>query len=168
MSDADLPTAAAPVHARWWDRPKLLRMLLIASLALNVLVVSAVATRLVRGERAERMPGVAQVQLVPRKFLRELPGEKRRAAREILRRFAAEQRGDKQWIRELSLRLADAITAQPYDPEKVKLVLGDYTSRSGTAANRSSAAVVELLAILTPEERAGLAAAIRDRAAPGQ
>jgi len=164
MTDVDPAVAAASVQAKWWDRPKLLCILLIASLALNVLVASAVATRLIRGERIERLPGAAQIQLVPRKFLRELPGEKRQAAREILRRLATDQRGDRQWIRELSLKLADSITAQPYDPEKVKVVLAEYASRSGASASRSGAAALELLTILTPEERSALAEAIRERA----
>jgi uncharacterized membrane protein len=168
MSDISSPNTTSPVATKWWDRPKLLRSMLIASLALNVLVASAVVTRVIRGERMERMPGASQIQLVPRKFLRDLPSEKRKVAREILRRYAAEQRGDRQWVRELSLKLADAITAQPYDPAKVKLVLGDYASRSGAVANRGGDAAMELLAILTPDERTALATAIRERAAAGR
>lgn len=150
----------------WWDRPRLLRGLLIASLALNMLVISAVATRIVRGHGIERMPGASQVQLLPRKFLRNLPDDKRKAAFDILKRYAQERKGSRQLMREVSLQLADAIAAEPYDTEKVKAVFADYERRSGEAASQSGAAALEVLALLSPEERAALAAGIRERAGP--
>lgn len=166
MTDVASTPSEPVAKPRWWDRPKLLRGLLIASLALNLLIASAVATRLVRGDRIERMPGASQVQLVPRKFLRELPAEKRKAARQIFRQLAEKQRGDRQWVREVSLKLADALTAAPYDAEKVKAVLAEYANRSEESASRSGAAALELMALLTPEERVSLATAIRERATP--
>lgn len=164
MTDNAAGLATPTANPRWWDRPKLLRGLLIASMALNVLVVSTVATRLVRGERFERMPGASQVQLIPRNFLRQLPGDKAKAARDILKRMSADQRGDRQWMREVSLKLADAISAEPYDVEKIKAVFTEFASRNDAAVNRSSVATLEVIALLTPEERAGLAEAIRARA----
>jgi Spy/CpxP family protein refolding chaperone len=164
------PAPAVPQAAKpsWWARSRLLQGLLVASLALNLLVVSAVATRVWRGPGLDRMPGISYVQLLPRKFLRGLPDEKRDAARAILKRYMQEQRGNRDLSRETSRKLAEAISIEPYDPQKVKAVFADFAAQSGQIAARGGDATMEILALLTPEERKALADDIRSRSHPGK
>ena len=144
------------------------KIALTASLAFNVLVVSAVATRMWRGFDGERMPGGAYVQLVPRKFLRDLPDDKREQAQSILRGFAKEARNGRQLARENANKLADAIAAEPYDVTKVKAVIDGFGVEAGQIAARGGEAAMQVIALLTPEQRQALAASIRERASFGK
>lgn len=157
------PAASAPRPIGRW-----LKVALVTSLAFNVLIVSAVATRLWRGFDGERMPPGAYVQLVPRKFLRDLPDDKRQQAQTILRSFAKEARSGREAARDTANKLADAISAEPYDQAKVKEVIDGFASESGRIAAQGGEAALQVIALLTPEERQALAESIRERAASGK
>ena len=66
-------TAASNPPARRWNW---LKIALIASLAVNLLFGGAAVARFVAGDAPVRFAMLSQVQLVPRKFLGELDGER--------------------------------------------------------------------------------------------
>lgn len=144
-----------------------LKVALIASLAFNVLIVSAAVTRVWHGG-GERMPGGGYVQLVPRGFLRELPDEQRKQATDILRSFAREARSGRELARDAANKLADAIAAEPYDVAKVKLVIDGFSTDTAQIAAKGGEAAMQVIALLTPEQRQALASSIRERAMKGK
>lgn len=153
---SDIPVS--PRRSRWWQA------LLIGSLALNLLIGGAVVTRVVTHGGPDRMMGTNYTQLIPRRFFAEMPRERRKVLLDIMRKYRDDFRGDREASEQAAVKLADAIVAEPYDVEKVKLVVGDFSSQNGKLAARGGDAALEILGVLTPEERQSLAAAIRDRA----
>ena len=153
MSDA----TQVPKRSKWWQA------LLIGSLALNLLIGGAVVTRMVTHSGPDRMMGVSYTQLIPRRFFAEMPRERRRLLLDILKKYRDDFRGDREASEQVAVKLADAIVIEPYDVEKVKLVINEFASQNGKLASRGGDAALDILAVLTSEERQSLAAAIRDR-----
>jgi uncharacterized membrane protein len=153
-------TAATP--QRRWDW---LKIALVASLALNLLIGAAVATRFIRGQSAERFPLANQIQLIPRKFLGELPKERRREITQVLNRYRKDVRANRDVARAASLKLADALSAEPYSAEQAKAAIANFATQGSTLVSRGGDVALEVLQMLTPEERKQLADAMRERAA---
>jgi Heavy-metal resistance len=154
MSD----TTQIPKRSKWWQA------LLIGSLALNLLVGGAVVTRMVTHGGPDRLMGVSYTQLIPRRFFAEMPRERRRVLLDILKKYRDDFRGDRDASGQVAVKLAEAIVIEPYDVEKVKLVVNEFTSQNGKLAARGGDAALDILSVLTPEERQLLASTIRDRA----
>ena len=148
--------------SRWWSA------LLIASLALNLFVGGAVATRILRHDGPERFVGASYTQLIPRRFFAEIDRERRRALLDILKQYRKDFRADREGTEAAAAKLADALLIEPYDVEKVKLVVNEFASQTGKLAARGGDAALDMIALLTPEERKILAQAIRDRASHGK
>jgi Heavy-metal resistance len=141
-----------------------LKIALVCSLALNLLIGAAIATRYVRGPAVERFPGGNVVQLVPRKFLSELSRERRRELVKVLSGYRKDIRVDREEARALAVKLADAIDAEPYSPDGARAAVTAFTAQGGKLVTRGGDATLEILGMLTPEERKQLAVAIRERA----
>jgi hypothetical protein len=154
MSD----TTQVPKRSKWWQA------LLIGSLALNLLVGGAVVTRMVTHGGPDRLMGASYTQLIPRRFFAEMPRERRRVLLDILKKYRDDFRGDREASGQVAVKLAEAIVIEPYDIEKVKLVVNEFTSQNGKLAARGGDAALDILSVLTPEERQLLASTIRDRA----
>ena len=154
MSD----TTQIPKRSKWWQA------LLIGSLALNLLVGGAVVTRMVTHGGPDRLMGVSYTQLIPRRFFAEMPRERRKVLLDILKKYRDDFRGDRDASGQDAVKLAEAIVIEPYDIEKVKLVVNEFTNQNGKLAARGGDAALDILSVLTPEERQLLASAIRDRA----
>jgi uncharacterized membrane protein len=148
--------------SRWWSA------LLIASLAINLFIGGAVATRILRHDMPERFIGTSYTQLIPRRFLAEIPGERRRVLLDILKQYRKDFRGDRNASEAAAAKLADALVVEPYDVEKVKLVVSEFASQTGKLASRGGDAALDIIALLSPDERKLLADAIRDRASRGK
>ena len=148
--------------SRWWSA------LLIASLALNLFVGGAVATRILRHDGPERFVGASYTQLIPRRFFAEIDRERRRALLDILKQYRKDFRADREGTEAAAAKLADALLIEPYDVEKVKLVVNEFAGQTGKLAARGGDAALDMIALLTPEERKILAQAIRDRASHGK
>jgi uncharacterized membrane protein len=155
MSDA--PTTVAK---RWnW-----LKIALVASVALNLLIGAAIATRYARGPGGERFAMANTVQLVPRQFLVELPRERRREITQVLNRNRKELRAERDVARGLTLKIADALSAEPYSPDAVKAAVAEFVAQGAKLSSRGGDAAMEILGMLTPDERRQLADAMRERA----
>ena len=150
--------SAIPRRSKWWQA------LLIGSLALNLLIGGAVVTRMFVHGGPDRLMGVSYAQLIPRRFFVEMPRDRRKVLLDILKKYRDDFRSDRDASEQSAVKLADAIVAVPYDIEKVKAVVNEFASQNGKLAARGGDAALDILAVLTPEERQLLAAAIRDRA----
>ena len=93
---------------------------------------------------------------------------RRRALLDILRQYRKDFRADREGTEATAAKLADALVTQPYDVAKVKLVVSEFASQSGKLAARGGDAALDIIALLSPEERKILADAIRDRASRGR
>ncbi len=165
MSDESAVSNSADAPAqrsRWWTA------LLIGSLAINLLIGGAVVTRVLMRDAPERLMGASYAQLIPRHFFMELPRDRRRVLLDILKQYRPDFKDDRDATEQVAAKLADAIVAEPYDVEKVRLVINEFADRSRDLAGRGGDAALDILAALTPDERLILADAIRDRADRGK
>lgn len=148
--------------SRWWSA------LLIASLALNLFIGGAIATRFLTRDGPQRFIGASYAQLIPRRFFAEIPGDRRKVLLDILRQYRKDFRADRESTESVAAKLADALVSEPYDVEKVKLVVGEFAGQSGKLAARGGDAALDIIGRLSLEERKILADAIRERASRGK
>ncbi len=144
--------------SKWWTG------LLVASLAINLLVGGAVVARLATRDGPERFMGASYTQLIPRRFFAEIPRERRKVMLDILKQYRPNFRQDREASEAVAAKLAEAIVNEPYDVEKVKVVINEFADRNGKLALRGGNATLDILAVLTPEERRILADSINERA----
>jgi uncharacterized membrane protein len=145
------------LHSRWWTG------LFGLSLMANLLVGGAIIGKALHGGRGESMGRASFVQLVPRKFMMDLPNERRRELMKNLRDDRQEMKGFRASFQATAFKLADALEVENYDAAAVKAVIDNFTTGSESLAGRGGAAVEDLISKLTPAERKQLAAAIRDK-----
>lgn len=152
---------SSPARRNW------LRWLLIASLALNLLIGGAVAARFFMPERMERMMGLNNAtQLLPRRFLHDLPRERRRQLLDVLKAHGEAFRAARTEMRAATAQLAAALEADPYVAADAESAIMAFSSAGGGVIKTGEAAAREVLAMLTPEERKMLAKRLRER--PGR
>jgi hypothetical protein len=157
-------TAAPPVPRRFsW-----LAAALIASLALNLLFVGAGVARFLVREPPERVAGLSQVQLIPRKFFSELERPRRAELLGVFRDMGPAFRDGRRAAREEIAALAAALEAEPYDAARVMATVDSFSLRSGALVTAGGQTALKLIAMLSPEERKLLARHIRQRAERGR
>lgn len=149
-------TIVSPLRTRWW------KILLALSLAANLMIVGLAIGHRFGDGRGEHMKGGGYAQLVPRRFFAGLPRERRRELFEVFKQDMEGLRGLRGQADATSLRIADALEKQPYDPAVVQQAVVEFATGSQSLAAKGSAIVTNLVAKLTPEERAQLAAALRE------
>lgn len=148
MTDTAPPDAAVRRWPRWKSS------LLVASLALNLLVVGVVATV---GLRHGFAPPPAAGQTTVLNFARSLPPDRKamiwnatREERRALRPFWAELRKGRANVRA-------ALTAEPFDPARYKAA-HDQLLEAELRVRKAAHSLVELVATrLSPEERRAFA-----------
>lgn len=146
------------LRSRWWT------VLLGLSLMLNLAVGGMIAGRFMEYGPPERLMGASYVQLIPRRFFHELPRERRRALMEIIRNNRPDLKVLRDVHEQTSLKLADALSAADYKEDEVAKVVSEFSASTENLAARGGTVVLDIVRLLTPEERLALAAAIRDRA----
>lgn len=157
-SPADTPPQGP--FAAW---PHWTKLALVASLAVNLLIAGAAGTNYFAPERIERWSGASFTQLLPRRFLTELPDERRREFLDTLKSRRDAFRQSRQDMTAAARRFADALERNPYDEAEVDAAIGDFTRLSTDMVDGGTLMTRQIIQKLTPEERAGLAAAVRDR-----
>ena len=85
-----------------------------------------------------------------------------------MRQYRKDFRAEREGTETVAAKLADALVSEPYDVEKVKLVVSEFAGQSGKLAVRGGDAALDIIGRLSPDERKILADAIRDRAEPEQ
>lgn len=146
------------LRSRWWT------VLLGLSLMLNLAVGGMIAGRFMEYGPPERLMGASYVQLIPRRFFHELPRERRRALMEIIQNNRPDLKALRDVHEQTSLKLADALAAADYKEDDVAKVVSEFSASTEDLAARGGTVVLDIVRLLTPEERLALAAAIRDRA----
>jgi hypothetical protein len=142
------------VRSRWWSA------LLALSLAANLLVAGIAIGHRVWGGPPDRG---GYLQLLPRKFFADLPRQRRHELMGFMNEGGGGMRDLRDQADITSLQIADALEKLPFDPSAVQRAVSDFaTGRQGLAA-KGSAIITNLVSKLTPEERAQLAASIRQR-----
>lgn len=162
MSDVPpTPPVAAPPR-RWpW-----LTIALIASLALNLVIGGAIATRFAFPERAERIMGIGPVaQILPRRFFGDLPRERRKELTAVIRSYRDGFQGGRAKLRDAANGLAAALEAEPYDPATTTAAVAVVEQAGQAMLGDGVKLANDLIGRLTPEERKALAQRLRDRAA---
>jgi hypothetical protein len=144
-----------------------LKAALIASLAVNLLFIGAGVARFVVGEAPERVAGLSQVQLIPRKFFSELEGPRKAELLGVFRSFGPAFRDGRKAARNEVSALATALEAEPYDPARVKAVVDAFSGASEALVAQGGQAALTLIEKLSPEERKLLAQHIRQRGERG-
>ena len=159
MTQTDQTNASPqkPARSRWWS------ILLIASLALNCLLVGAIAARWYTHERIERFSGASYTQLLPRRFMGDLPPERRKELMAILGSYRKEFRDGRVRLRNAAIGIADALEIEPYDAEAASRAIDGFGAEASGLIGKGSDVAREVLAKLTPEERKQLALRVRER-----
>lgn len=154
--------STTPPLAPWWRRNGL-KLALVASLAVNLIFIGGGIARFVTHGPPERMSGVSQMQLIPRKFLGDLDRTRRAELMKVFRDFAPAFRDGRKAAREDVASLAAALDAEPYDALKVRAAVESFSARSAALTGDGGKAALTLIEKLSPEERKLLAHHIRMR-----
>lgn len=144
------------LRSRWWT------VLLGLSLMLNLLVGGIIAgARFSEGR--DRLVGASYVQLIPRKFFRDISGERRSLLMQIVRDNRDDLRTLRAASESTSLKLAEALEKENFSIDDVRQSVTAFSTGTESLAARGGDVVVKIVSQLTAEERKLLAAAIRDR-----
>ncbi len=151
-----------PRRWTWWQ------VVLIVSLALNVLVGAAAVTRYFSHPRHERMTGVGYLHLIPKKFFADVGRPRREELLDHLKEHRDGFRDGRQKLKAVAENLAAALEAAPYDEARVRATLEEFSANGVGQIGLSAKAAQDFITRLTPEERVLLAQHIRERAKGGR
>ena len=154
---AKIGNAIPILKSKWWTA------LLVVSLMANLLIAGAIGGRFARGHEFGQPKGSNFVQLIPRKFLDDLDGPRRRELMTMLRDNRDEFKQMRASANVAALELATALENPNYNSAAVQSVIEKFSTGRESLAAKGSAVVIEIIAKLSAEERKNLAAAIRDR-----
>lgn len=147
-----------PPRRRRWLVP-----LLVASVAVNLVIVGAAVSDQFRQDHGGRKSSNRSADLMPRSFFRALEDERRDELVEVFRARKTEWREERQALREAATALADALEREPYDADQAQRAIADHAASSHRLVDLGAAVAADLIKTLTLEERRELAQAIRDR-----
>ncbi len=158
--------ARAPAPPRQPDAhrsSRWIKIALVASLAVNLLFVGGgIARFAMHGGPPERFANSSQMQLIPRRFLGDVGGERRRELLAIFKTYGPSFKEGRK-TRPRPGDGADALDAGPYDPARTKAAIAQFGSASATLMETGGNAAEEMIGKLTPDERKLLAQHIRMR-----
>lgn len=142
----------------WWS------VLLVVSLAFNLLVIGGGIARYFFAPPFERMGGGPHMLLLPRSFMGDLGGDRRGEMMKMMQASREQFQQNRQAMRATAEKLAAALVAEPYDETEVRAALDEFAATGVNQINAGTTAALDFIAKLTPEERAKLAERIRERA----
>jgi uncharacterized membrane protein len=141
------PEKSAPTRRSW---------LLMASLALNLLVVGAVAGTLISG-RHRHFPGPGggglggEMNLMV--FVRSLPAERQRALRDAADLQRGMMRPLRQAVRTARADVNTALSAEPFDAPRLQAALSTLADAEAKARSAATTVLVKAVSQMTPAER---------------
>ena len=159
---SDEPRTAPPERRRRW--PKLL---LAASLTLNVLVLAVVAGAIFRDGRDQRL-GPPPDRAVLREggfmpFFEAMPHEARKRMADAFRESAPGRGPDRAALASDFRDFVAAVRAEPFEPGALEAVLASQHARAEDRIRTGRAILVEQIGGMSPAERAAFADALEDR-----
>jgi len=140
-----------------------LKVALVLSLSLNLLFIGAATARFFVHHPMERISGISQMQLVPRKFFAELDRSRRLELLGVFKEFRGKFRDGRRAARQDMVNLAGALEREPYDEAAVKALVDAFSETSSGLIGEGGQAALTFIGKLTPEERRLLAKHIRLR-----
>ncbi|MGE0004954.1 MAG: periplasmic heavy metal sensor [Parvibaculaceae bacterium] len=155
--------ADTPKRSWFSTWPHWTMFLLVLSLAVNLLIAGAAGMRYFYPERVARWSGASFTQLLPRRFLSDLPEERRREFLDLLKSRREVFRDARAGMRDVALRFADALERDPYDAAEATQAIHDFTKLSTQMVDSGTLVTLQIVEKLTPEERLQLAEHVRDR-----
>ncbi|SMH33047.1 periplasmic heavy metal sensor [Maritimibacter sp. HL-12] len=164
MSD-DFPTQDAAKRPRRWPK-----VLLAVSLVMNLLVLGAITGAHLRDGRAPGGPGFDRTALhstgfAP--FFAALPHEARGEIGEALRRRGEAARPDRAALEAEFARIIAALKAEPFERAALETVMAAQQARVSARVEAGRAALLDVLAGMSPAERSAFAERMEDRMARG-
>ena len=160
MSETAAPVTT-PAAGRW----RIWRIALFASLAVNLLAAGAIIAHLAFGPPPpDRIEGFSSMQILPRKFVSGLEGERRQLIVGVLRKYRGQFRERRAEMRAATERIAAALVAESYDPGAVTEAIDQFAATGRTMIDGGVTTVKSVIDQLTPDERRLLAERIRERA----
>jgi Heavy-metal resistance len=143
------------LRSRWWTA------MLALSLMVNLLIAGALLARGIGPRLGMGGPQDNIAQLIPRKFIADMPTERRQEIILFLRDFRKDMKALSEQSQATTAKLADRL--ENYDAADAKSLVDSIVVQIGNLAAKRGEVLSALIAKLTPEERANLAKAIRER-----
>jgi uncharacterized membrane protein len=147
MSDATQPT---------WFSPRTLRWALIGSLALNVLIIGAVASSLCFGRFGDRPHGKGMKGTALYYFARSLPRERSDFVRQKVAEAQPGLEAARKGIRDARAAVRDVLSGEGFDQAKLNAALDGLVQAQTNEARARTTLFGDTVGQLTPEERRGL------------
>ncbi|HUE46366.1 MAG TPA: periplasmic heavy metal sensor [Aestuariivirgaceae bacterium] len=147
-----------PLRRRRWLVP-----LLVASVAVNLVIVGAAVSGQVWPDHDGGKSSHRSADLMPRSFFRALDDERREELVEVFRARKTEWREERGALSDAAAALADALEREPFKAPQAQSAIADHAARSHQLVDLGAAVAADLIEALTPEERRDLAQAIRQR-----
>ncbi|MGE3874039.1 MAG: periplasmic heavy metal sensor [Parvibaculaceae bacterium] len=155
--------ADTPKRSWFQAWPHWTMFLLVASLAVNLLIAGALGMRYFSPERLERWSGASFTQLLPRRFLSDLPEDRRREFLDLLKSRREVFRESRAGMRDVALRFAGALERDPYSEAEVDAAIQDFTKLSTQMVDSGTQVTLDIVKKLSPQERGLLAKQVRER-----
>ena len=152
------PDSGSPPPRRRWLVP-----LLVASVAVNLMIVGAIVSGQVWPDDDGRKNSHPSADLMPRSFFRALDDKRREELVEVFRARKTEWREERRALRDAAAALADTLEREPFDARQAQSAIADHAARSRQLVDLGAAVAADLVEALSPEERRDLAQASRQR-----
>lgn len=157
MTDQTSVQEKPPRRRRW------IGVLLLVSLALNLLVAGFFIAHKLRPEKYRRITGPGYTQLIPRKFFFDISSDRRAELVKAMRAHRKLFRGHRRELRETARRVADALEAEPFDQAALDAALQGFRGKSVELIDEGGRIGASFFAMLTDEERKQLSKRIRQK-----
>ncbi len=161
MTATDHSATAPPKPKASW---RWTSILLVVSLALNCLMAGAIAARWFREERMERFSGGSFTQLLPRRFMGDLPRDRRNELMSILGDHRKDFRTGRAALRQAAANIAKALETDPLDQDGLNKAIDIFDQQATGLIDKGSDVTRLVFDKLSFEERKMLANRIRERA----
>jgi hypothetical protein len=142
----------------WW------KLLLVASLALNLFAIGAFSAGFFKHDRGRGWSGASFTQLLPRRFWGDLSEERQKVFQDQMKSRREMFRAARAAMREASLKFATALEANPYQEAPAVAAVSEFTKVGEGLLAGGTQVTIDVLKQLTPEERILLAKRVRERA----
>jgi uncharacterized membrane protein len=142
---------ASPAKARRW-----MTWALVASLGLNLAFLGLAAGAFLKGPRPHYVTGPALAQ-----YARAQPRPYQQDLRRALRASRGDWSGPREALRAQRGALADALVAEPFDPETVLAILEREGALADDLASRGARLLMAQIGRMSAEDRAAYAEALR-------
>jgi uncharacterized membrane protein len=151
----------------WRHAPGWMKLLLIASLSVNVAVVGMVAGNAMRspgeGLLGNKQPNEPGLDRRESRILRYVPDTRRDEAREIILARQAEYQAAREAMRSAQTALVEAIRAETLDVERLSEALNQRRAASGKVWGIGYEQMAEIARRLNYDERMEMAARLEER-----